>query len=281
MAGWRYEPAWLVEEMRRNLAWADDVVVVDDRDRTDELWVHEGQYRMMQRQALIDAGIEPWDWVLVTSPDERWDRAAEQVIRRAITVRRRRIYAFPLREMWSATEYRIDGMWGGKWRPRLFPFLPDQRFTRKRIQTPPTPMERTYTNVRLPSVPIYHLENIHPDSRRERAIVYEALSPGSQRRAANGPYWHRYDPDGRYIRRYGYAYLADPRGARFKRIDRGAFTPSVTRPYIFRVPDHLLYKESGKSRAEWEAWLDNTLAGRGIVPPRPGRPARRRRRTLR
>lgn len=263
VAGWRYEPEWLVDELRRNLAWVDELVIVDDRARTDELWVHEGQYRLMQRSALEDAGIRPWDWVLVTSPDERWEDNAARVIPSLIRRRRRAIYSFPLREMWTATHYRVDGMWGNKWRPRLFPYLPGQTFTQKAIQTAPTPVGGGYTRIRQPRVTLYHLENIQAASRAERAIVYEALSPGSVRRCRRSRYWRRHDPTGRYIRRYGFAYLADTRGMLLQPVPKHrAFTPAPTRPYIFRVPDHLLVAACGRTRAQLTDWLQTTLGRR-------------------
>lgn len=260
VAGWRYEPEWLVNELRQNLAWVDELVIVDDRARTDQLWVHEGQYRIMQRQALIDAGIRPWDWVLVTTPDERWGARAERTMRHLITKRRRAIYQFPLREMFTHSRYRTDGMWGDKWRPRLFPFLPDQQFTQKKIQTPPTPTEGGYKRIRVPRVPIYHLENIAPASRAERAIVYEALSPGSRERARASVYWRQHDPTGRYIRASGYAYLADTRGMRLAPVPPGDIHPRPTRPYLFRVPDELLVAECGQTRDELTRWLRTNLS---------------------
>lgn len=262
VAGWRYEPAWLVRDFKANLAWADKVIIVDDRSRTDELWVNEGKYRIMQRQALERAGIKAGDWVLVTSPDERWPVDAGARIREFVATYagRKVIGAFPLREMWSNTHYRVDGMWGSKTRPRLFPYLPGQRFTKKKIQTVPVPIDKSYRRVMLDDVPIYHLENVDPRSRAERAIVYEALSPGSQRKAASSSHWRKHDPTGQYIRRYGYAYLADSRGAVLEPVPPGAIYPPPDRHYVFRVPDHLLVKESGRGRRYWSRWLLRALA---------------------
>lgn len=260
VAGWRYEPAWLVDELKANLAWVDQLVIVDDRQRHDELWIHEGHYRRLQRQAVIDAGIRPWDWVLVTSPDERWEVTAERVIRRLAATRTRTIYEVPLREMWTPTHYRTDGFWGAKWRPRLFPFLPGQTFTGRRIQTQPVPVDRSYRRVKTSRTAIYHLEQIDPLSRVERAIVYEALSPGSRQRAAASRHWRRADRTGRYMRRYGFAYLADPRGKVLTPIPPGrGFDPPVEQVYEFRVPDHLLYQASGRTRDQWRRWLTSTL----------------------
>lgn len=290
VAGWRYEPAWLVDELRDNLSWVDELVIVDDRARTDELWVHEGEYRLMQRRALEAAGIRPWDLVLVTSPDERWGRRAGRILRglAAAYPRRKRIYEFPLRELWTPTRYRIDGFWGNKWRPRVFPYLSRQVFTSRAIQTVPVPVDRGYHRVRVPKVPIYHLENVAPASRAERAIVYEALSPGSQHRAARSPYWKRHDPTGRYMRAYGYAYLADSRGLRCAPVPAGDITPPPVRPYVFRVPDDLLEAASvengapARTRAEWERWLRSTLAGPPATRPAasPTMRVRTRRRPL-
>lgn len=267
--GVRYEPDFLVREFRQNMSWVDELVEVNDRSRTGELWVDESKYRMMQRAALEDAGIEPGSWVIVSSPDERWGRGAETAIRRFAAKGGRRIGVFPLREMFTPTKYRTDGMWGNKTRPRLYPYLPGQRFTQKTIQTPPTPVEGGYRYIHL-DVPIYHLENIAPASRIERAIVYEALSPGSQRRAARSAYWREHDPSGRYIRAYGFAYLADTRGMRLMPVPSGDITPPPVRPYIFRVPDELLVAECGRNRAQLTRWLRRTLAGGPLGPQRRG-----------
>ncbi|MGH3475425.1 MAG: hypothetical protein ACRDQD_01155 [Nocardioidaceae bacterium] len=257
VAGWRYEPEWLVEGLRANLSWCDQVVIVDDRART-ELWVHEGEYRHMQRAALIEAGARPWDWILVTSPDERWSRGAGQTIRRLAQHRLRVVYEFQLREMWTRHHWRIDGQWGRKRRQRLFPFLPDQMFDGGRIQTQPTPTGDGYSRRFLPRPCVYHVENIDPASRVERAIVYDVLSPGSA--DVDPPAkWLKVDPEGRYITRYGFAYLADPRGVRLARVPSGEITPPVRTVYEFRVPDELLYAEAGIGRDELVARLAATL----------------------
>src|SRR5690606_19742988 len=124
---------------------------------------------------------------------------------------------------------------------------------------PPSPTGRDYERIRVTQAPIYHLENIARPSRIERAIVYEALSPGSRERAARSPFWRRHDPTGMYMRRYGYAYLADTRGMRLATVPPGELQPPVTKPYLFRVPDELLVAECGQTRAELEGWLHTTL----------------------
>lgn len=260
VAGWRYEPEWLVNEFRANCSWADEVVIVDDRGRDPgELWVHEGNYRLMQRAALEAAGIRAWDWVVVSAPDERWTSDAGRIIRSLTRLRHRTTYSFPLREMWTPTQWRADGMWARKRRSRLFPYLPGQTFADGRIQTQPIPTGDGYRRRKLDRPLIFHTENIDPGSRVERAIVYEAMELGSQGRAAESKWWKRYDPDRRYMRAYGYAYLADPRGVVLRPVPAGAFRPRVTRTYEFRVPDAALTAECGMSRSELMDWLTSTL----------------------
>lgn len=259
VAGWRYEPEWLVAEMRRNLSWCDEVVIVDDRARTGELWIHEGEYRGLQRRALLEAGIREWDWVLVTSPDERWSSDAASIIHQLVRNRLRYVWSFPLREMWTPTMWRLDGQWGRKRRPRLYPFLIGQAFDQRRIQTQPIPVEGGYQVRSVQRPAIYHLENIDPAGRLERVLVYDALSPGSHELDPPPAKWLKVDPERQYIARYGYAYLCDPRGVRLAPIPTPGFRPHVGRVYRFSVPDELLYAESGIGRRLHVARIADTL----------------------
>lgn len=47
--GWKYEPEWMIEDMKKNMPWVDEFVILDCRKR-DELWMHEGQYRLIIRE---------------------------------------------------------------------------------------------------------------------------------------------------------------------------------------------------------------------------------------
>lgn len=245
--GIKYEPAWLVRDLKENLApWVDDFAVVDCRSRRDELWIHEGRYRKLQRGAAIEAKA---DWVLVTSPDERWEDGAGDIIRPLIDGHKDKvIFNFPLREMWTPTAYRTDKLWGRKRRARLFPLLPNQRTSRSRIQAGPAPIgDGTYARETL-DANIYHLKMIEPENRVMRAEVFEALDPDYhfQSRDPSRLTARRkeLDPEGVLIE-HGYHYLHNEDGLELEEIPEGrGFSPPYDRPYIFDVPPRLLRRKA-------------------------------------
>jgi hypothetical protein len=218
--GWRYEPEWMVREMHHNLLpWVDDFAVLDDRGRKD-LWRHEGEYR---RKLRSKARKMKADWVLVTSPDERWEKNAGEVIRPLIDDNKRKvIYQFNLKEMWDPYHYRVDGIWGRKVRRRLYPLLPNQKMAYQSIQCPSFPQNEDY-KVEHVDVNIYHLKMMSRENRRMRAKVFKKL-----------------DEDNKF-QGIGYDYLADERGVELEAVlkDR-EFFPKVTQEYKFEVPEHLL-----------------------------------------
>src|SRR5690606_29458610 len=145
--------------------------IVDDRHR--KTWRNESEYRLLQRKTLEKAGIKRGDCILVTSPDERWENNAQRVIRDVIdNTSKPTIYKFHLREMFNPTDYRTDGIWGMKTRPSLYPYLPNQKFSKKRIQQLPTHVNGVY-KIQLLNINIYHLKNIEPESRAERVAAYK------------------------------------------------------------------------------------------------------------
>ncbi len=236
VAGWKYEPDFLVEQMKENLHWFNEICVVDTRHRKNEFWIHEGEYRLLQRKALEDAGIREGDWVYVTSPDERLEDRAESIIKNAIKkVTAPTIFRFRLREMWTPNEYRIDGIWGKKTRPRLYPYLPDQKFSNKRIQQPPTPIGE-YNRVSL-NLNIYHLKMINPRNRTARVKAYKKTDPEYKYlRRNNSAKWQRVDPQHKFLNQ-GYNYLLDESGIKLKRVSElRKFTPTY-KNYELSQPD--------------------------------------------
>lgn len=243
--GWKFEPEWLIRDMKRNLApWVDSFAVVDCRWRRSELWINEGHYRQLQRKA---ARWKRADWVLVTSPDERWEDGAGEIIRPLIDGKKDKVvYKFHLREMWTPTAYRVDKLWGRKLRGRLYPFLPEQRMSTRRIQSGPTPIIDGSYQVRLLDLNIYHLKMIEPENRVLRAEVFEALDPDykHQTRDPAKLSWRRrqLDPEGVLLRE-GYHYLYNEEGIELEEIPEGhGYSPPYTRPYRFEVPPRLMPK---------------------------------------
>jgi len=192
---YRYEPDWLVDQLYENLGWVDGFAVHDGRAAT-EVW----QPPKDRQQILLDKAVELGaTWVLHTAPDERFDRTAETTIREAIRSPNRR-FSFPLREMWTPTHFRVDGIWGRKWRTRL-----------GRVGDKNTAL------VQLP-VNIYHLKMIEPENRVERARVHTAHNTWNDH--------HR-----------GFDYLTDEKGLRLKPVPKRRGYDPPYRPYVFRVDE--------------------------------------------
>lgn len=240
--GWKYEPEWLIDDLKENLSsWVDDFAIVDCRDRTDELWINEAEYRLLQRQACFEKEA---DWVLVTSADERWEDRAGEVIRPMIEKNKRdTVYKFPLREMWSPTEYRVDKLWGRKMRSRLYPLIEGQLMSQRPIQAGPIPI-RPALRPHVLDVNIYHLKMIEPENRVERAYVFEALDPNYEMQIRDPKKLTRLrrdlDPENVLIE-HGYHYLYNEDGLKLKPIPAGReFSPPYTKPYVFEVPPHFL-----------------------------------------
>lgn len=214
MFGIKYDEA-LVPGLMTNLsAWVDDFAVVDDR-RKKELWGHEGEYRKELRKIAFDLKA---DWVLITSPDERWEINAGATIRNLIDYNNDKIiYEFKLRELFTPYQYRVDGIWGNKVRRRLYPLRKDQTIAYKKIQCPSFPQDPDY-NVVPVDINIYHLKMIERENRIMRARVFNATDPNSE------------------YQDIGYDYLADEDGMELKFIDEGReYEPPYERWY-FNVP---------------------------------------------
>lgn len=221
--GRKYEPDFLVEDMKKNLWWADDFAEIDCRSR-DELWMHEGDYRLEAREKAREMKA---DWCLWTSPDERWEDGAEKLIRPLIDDNKEKIiFEFLLRELFHPMWYRNDGIWNQKWRQRLFPLYDDQLMRYQPIQVGGCP-HGSYP-VQKVNVNIYHLKMIEPENREMRIKVFKEL-----------------DPKGIY-QVQGYDYLNDQLEAVVERVPEGrGYTPPYTKPYKFIVPDKYFKDEIG------------------------------------
>lgn len=197
----KYEPPWMIEDLRANLAWVDDFVALDQTDRATELWSRRDERVEQLRQLAVAAGA---DWCLIMDPDERFERSAEGEIRQAIEGDPTLRYRFPFLELFTPTEYRVDGVWGRKTRRRLFHLR--------------SPMSR---RVLLPDARIYHLKMIEPGNRALRARVHTQCNT-----------WD--NPN------LGFDYLAEDAGAVLEPIPPGRDFQPPYRPYHFEVPTELL-----------------------------------------
>jgi glycosyltransferase involved in cell wall biosynthesis len=207
----RYLPGWL-----ENVAAAvDGIIALDDGSRDDTAlllrahpkvievisnppggpWNERGNHLALIKAARAHGG----DWVLAIDADERLEQrfagAAPQLLAEAHG-RGLEAYSLQLRELWNdRRHYRVDGIWGGKARYRLF------RNRREHTKFDPRPLHRYWMPLEIVSriatvgahldLNLYHLRTIRSEERRARHARYLAL-----------------DPDGRY-QPQGYDYLID------------------------------------------------------------------------
>ena len=199
----RYD-AHLVPALLANIEPAVDGWVFYDDRAGEGVFSNEVRRRTLLLNAARDAGAR---WALAVDPDERFETPLASCIG-ALTARPGRCYSFALREMYSPTAYRIDGVWGAKRQARLLSLeqgviapegdlhLPWSRFV------PHARIENTDFN-------LYHLKMITRARRVARAALYNHL-----------------DPDGR-MQQLGYDYLADDNGAELEAIPKGReYTPA-------------------------------------------------------
>ena len=201
----RYEPDWLISELRENIDWADGFVVYDTRDAA-ETWVPAKQRTRVLYNLAVEWGRTAGRkiWFLQTAPDERFEVGAGDVIHDAIAAHPTSRFTFRLRELWTPTAYRVDGVWGSKQRRRLYRL------------TSGGPVGDTTVNL---DVNLYHLKMIEPDNRRRRREVFTDHNT-----------WDN--------RRQGFGYLTDEHGLMLEEIPKGrGFTPPY-RQYDFTVPGY-------------------------------------------
>lgn len=244
VAGWRYEPKWLVDEMVESLMeFCDDVAIVDDRNSA-EFWSNEAKYRLRQRAALEAKGATH---ALVTSPDERFDVTAKSLLRPMVEAAGQRpiMFSFPLMELFEPLRFRTDGIWGRKKRTRCYPLLPGQQYTTKALQTSAVP-RGSYTVKLMQHVHLYHLKMIEPENRWSRAAAYEAMDPGYKLIPRTSRNFASLDRDmGNRFEEQGYFYLADDSRMQLTNIPDGhGYRPDYSRPYIFSPDWSLLGLEN-------------------------------------
>ena len=210
----RFLPGWL-----ENIAPAVDGIVALDDGSTDAtaslLRTHPKVLELLQKPpgtawdergnqvTLVRAGRRHGaTWLFAVDADERIEpRLAEDLPRLLDEAEARQVEAFSLqlRELWNdRRHYRIDGIWKGKARFRLF------RNRDHHTRFDPRPLHRHWMPLEIGAnlakvgahLPhnLYHLRMISPEDRATRRQRYLQL-----------------DPDGRY-QPQGYDYLVDETG---------------------------------------------------------------------
>ena len=190
----RYD-SHLVPDLIENISpFVDGWVSYDDR-QSGELFSNESKRRLILIGEARKLGAR---WILAIDPDERLESAAVNRFRALTRWNRNVAWNFWLRELYEPNVYRVDGIWGWKRMPRLFPaFAPDPNAERglHAHWFPDGAFKIRDTNINL-----YHLKMISPSRREARRDLYKHLDPE-----------HRYQA-------IGYDYLTDEMGAQFEAI---------------------------------------------------------------
>lgn len=202
----------LIENLRPG---AHGYVAWDDRG-ADRALSDEPARRATLAKAALKLGA---DWLLTPDPDERFETGIADWLPDLLAHGDRILWHFFVREMFSPTQYRIDGLWATKPRLRLFPapaasidpaialhgsWVADARGLLRRDS----------------GLNLYHLRMATPDRRQLRRDLYAAA-----------------DPERRF-QRVGYDYLSDERGMVLETIPKHrGFTPPFVEDHGLWSPD--------------------------------------------
>lgn len=195
---YRYD-AHLVPDLIANLdPIVDGWIALDDRQAKD-IFSNEPRRRGLLLESARDAGA---DWILAVDPDERLECAAADRIGQLTSRAQRIAWGFRLREMYSSTDYRVDGIWGMKIQHRLFRAYDPACYRAKDLHGPWYPPDLGVKE-RDSGLNLYHLKMIEPKRRSGRQALYQHLDPNCE------------------MQDIGYEYLADEMNARFEAIAPG------------------------------------------------------------
>lgn len=165
---------------------------------------------LRNRRLLIDAaGRHGAVWLIAVDADERLERnfrdRADALIRQADADGVGAL-ALKVHELWDAPDqYRVDGVWGRKFSPRLFRYRSDHDFGARELHGVWAPLNSKPTTggFRIADLNLYHLRMVYAADRERRRQRYIAL-----------------DPDRRW-QAIGYDYLTDHSGLRLERLPEG------------------------------------------------------------
>lgn len=161
-----------IEGMKLNLPCVDEWIANDNRG-SDHLWYHEGNIRNKLVHQAIAAGA---DWIIGCDPDERYEFKASQAIREVVDADKQFAYEFRFREMYTPSQYRIDGIWGKKRRIKLWKVRLNAKYENRKLHS-------AWHDLSLPAkslnLNIYHLKMIDPAKREKRKVIYKKVDTES------------------------------------------------------------------------------------------------------
>lgn len=218
---YRYD-AHLVPALLQNIhPLCDGWVSWDDR-RASAVFTGDTERRHALFDAAHTAGAQ---WLLCVDPDERFEFGVAPAIRSMALERGQTSWTFNLRELYTPSDWRRDGIWGQKRQRRLFRIFDKQFPVAERGVFPVNPLHDQWAppdyRTRHSALNLYHLKMIDPGRRVARRDLYNAL-----------------DPDCRY-QRIGYNYLADESALDLKRIPWWrAYSPRHVEDHGLWMADH-------------------------------------------
>lgn len=195
----------LVPDLIRNIApivhgW----IALDDRHSS--AWYSSEPER---RKALLrTAKHYGAAWFMPIDPDERLEDDWQHRIDGFLKADDLPIWTCQVYEMFTETEFRVDGVWGGKMREKLFPITSDMHVPDVELHSLPFMYDIARPR-RQTSLAFYHLREISPVRRQLRRDQYAYLDPE------------------RTMQSIGYDYLAMEEGAVLQKISPNRpFSPS-------------------------------------------------------
>ncbi len=214
---YRYD-ASLVPDLIANITpFVHAIVALDDRDATEAI-TPEPPRRAALHAAARAAGA---DWIFAADPDERYEPALERLMPVLTRPRARPVlWRFRTREMFTLTDYRTDGVWGGKHKVILYPAATTHN-TAAEAQHGAW-VRRDPSWVYLDSgLNLYHLRHISDRRTRHRRDTWAAADPL------------------RLWQTIGWDYLSDTRAARFDTVppDRRFRPDTPPDDGLWAVPD--------------------------------------------
>lgn len=200
----RFEPDWLVEDWVEHVSWADETILIDTRGHENP-WIPRADRVSWMMDAATAYGC---DYLMILDIDERMSPGAEGVLRDLAVRHPYFAFKFPLFEMFTPTERRVDGIWKNKTRRRFM-----------HIQKRRSNMEAKC--LYIPNLVILHTKHLDPANDESRAQLHNTLN-----------FW-----DAGYRKGTGFNYLNDRSGMLLERVPSHLLPAEPLKPWRFNMED--------------------------------------------